>query len=159
MIKPNIYCKSTLHQIQVAVTSLIEIMDTLKDADLQKRPTLGKHSVGELLNHITTICSADMLISTGTSHEQMQYFYDRATYTSLSEMKVALMNNYYLLEQHYLKMTEDELFTESSSYWGVTYTKYEWLLEILAHLYHHRGQLHAILVHYYGLDPKVALFE
>ncbi|MBD3107940.1 DinB family protein [Bacillus sp. AGMB 02131] len=155
----NKYCRNTLHQIQVAVTTLIEVMDTLEKEDLHKRPTLDKYSVGELLNHITTICSADMLISTGASQEQIQNFYAEVTYSSLAEMKVALMKNYYVLQKHYSNLTEDELFTKSSSYWGVTYTKYEWLLEILAHLYHHRGQLHAILVHCYQLDPKVALFE
>ena len=42
---------------------------------------------------------------------------------------------------------------------GVTYSRYEWSLEIVAHLYHHRGQLHAMLVHCNGKDPKVPLFE
>lgn len=47
----------------------------------------------------------------------------------------------------------------NDSYWEVTYSRYEWLLEIVAHIYHHRGQLHAILVHSYGLDLKGSLFE
>ncbi|MDX8367074.1 hypothetical protein SLH52_17980 [Cytobacillus sp. IB215665] len=47
----------------------------------------------------------------------------------------------------------------TTSYWGVTYTRFDWLLEIVAHLYHHRGQLHATLVHYYKQDPNILLFE
>ena len=159
MNKQNTYCKSTLHQIRVAVTSIMEIIDTLEEADLLKRPTMGKHSIGELFTHITTICSADLLITTGASSEELQKYYAEIGYTSLSEIKDGLMKNYHLLEQHYSGLTEHELFSTSSAYWGVTYTKYEWLLEILAHLYHHRGQLHAILVHCYKHDPKVSLFE
>ena len=155
----NTYCKSTLNQIRIAVTSIIKIIDTLEEADLLKQPTIGKYSIGELLTHITTICHADLLISTGISNKELQKFYAEISYTSLSEIKDGLIKNYHLLEQHYFNLTEDELFSKSSSYWGVTYTKYEWLLEILAHLYHHRGQLHAILVHCYKHDPKVSLFE
>ncbi|MGQ4667830.1 hypothetical protein ACUIJN_18725 [Metabacillus halosaccharovorans] len=58
-----------------------------------------------------------------------------------------------------MNYTEAELQQRITSFWGVTYTRYEWLLEILATLYHHRGQLHAVLVHYYGKDPRIPMFE
>ena len=58
-----------------------------------------------------------------------------------------------------MEFNEEELHQEMTSYWGTTYSRYEWLLEIIAHLYHHRGQLHSILVHCYGMDLNVQLFE
>ena len=33
MNKQNTYCKSTLNQIRIAVTSIIKIIDTLKEAE------------------------------------------------------------------------------------------------------------------------------
>ncbi|WP_234007866.1 hypothetical protein [Lysinibacillus sp. FJAT-14745] len=58
-----------------------------------------------------------------------------------------------------MNYTEVDLQDKLTSHWGVTYSRYEWLLEILAHVYHHRGQLHAMLVHCCGIDQKVPLFE
>lgn len=46
-----------------------------------------------------------------------------------------------------MEFYEEELHMEMTSYWGTTYSWYEWLIEITTHLYHHRGQLHSMLVH------------
>lgn len=155
----NKYCKSALHQIKVAVTTIVEIIEKLEESDLLKRPTPNKHSLGELLEHISIICKADLLILDGASQDLLNQFYASISYKSLDEMKEALINNHQFLEDKFMKYTEVELHEEISSYWGVTYSRYEWLLEIVAHIYHHRGQLHSMLVHCYGLDPKIPLFE
>ncbi len=42
----NSYCKHALHQIRVAVNSIIELVDCLEENDLQQRPTANKHSIG-----------------------------------------------------------------------------------------------------------------
>ena len=155
----NTYCQSALNQIKIAVMSIVKMIDKLEESDLQKRPTANKHSIGELLEHIALICKADSLISDGASQEEMTAFYSSISYESLNDIKVGLHTNYQLLEENFMKFTEDELRKEITSFWGVTYTRFEWLLEIVAHIYHHRGQLHAMLVHCCGKDPKVSLFE
>ncbi|MDM5248658.1 MULTISPECIES: DinB family protein [unclassified Lysinibacillus] len=155
----NIYCKSALHQIKFALTTIIEMIEKLAEHDLQKRPTPGKYSIGELLEHIAVICKADSLISDGASQDKMNKFYLSVSYKSPNEMKDALIKNYQLLEDKFMNYTEVELHEKITSYWGVTYSRYEWLLEILAHVYHHRGQLNSMLVHCYGIEPKVSLFE
>ena len=48
------------------------------------------------------------------------------------------MTNFHSLKNNYMKLSDTELLSRTTSYWGVTYTRYEWLLEILAHVYHHR---------------------
>lgn len=155
----NPYCQSALHQIKIAVIRIVEMIDRLEESDLQKRPTSNKHSIGELLAHIALICKADALIAEGASEEEMDIFYASMSYESLTEIKIALQANYQLLEDKFMAFTEDDLQQEITSFWGVTYTRFEWLLEIIAHIYHHRGQLHAMLVHCYGKDPKVSMFE
>lgn len=155
----NPYCESALHQIKVAITTIVEMINKLEESDLQKRPTSNKHSIGELLEHIALICKADALIADGASQEEMSTFYANISYENLNEIKGALLGNYQLLEDKFMAFTEDDLQQEITSFWGVTYTRFEWLLEIIAHIYHHRGQLHAMLVHCYGKDPKVSLFE
>ena len=155
----NTHCQSALNQIKIAVLSIVEMIDKLDENDLQKRPTPNKHSIGELLEHIALICKADSLISDGASQEEMTAFYSNISYENLNEIKVGLHTNYQLLEEKFMKFTEYELQKETTSFWGVTYTRFEWLLEIVAHIYHHRGQLHSMLVHCCEKDPKVPLFE
>lgn len=155
----NNYCNSALHQIKVAVTTIVEMIEKLDENDLLKRPTPSKHSLGELLEHIAIICKADSLILDGASQDKMSKFYSSISYKSLNEIKEALIKNHQMLEDKFMTFTEVELHEEISSYWGVTYSRFEWLLEIVAHMYHHRGQLHSMLVHCYGIDPKVPLFE
>lgn len=155
----NMYCSSVIHQIEMAILSVVKMIDQLEERDLEIRPTENKHSVGELLSHLAVICKADFLISIGTSKEDMSSFYETAVPKTLQNIKSELLNNFAFLKAEVMKLDEHELLTETTSYWGVTYTRYEWLLEILAHLYHHRGQLHAMLVHCCRKNLNVALFE
>lgn len=155
----NPYIQSALNQIKVAISTIVEMIDKLEDSDLEKRPTANKHSIGELLEHIALICKADSLIANGASEEEMSAFYSSVTYGNLGSIKEALLSNFQLLEDQFMVFTEDELQEEITSFWGVTYTRYEWLLEMVAHIYHHRGQLQAMLVHCYKQDPEILLFE
>lgn len=155
----NPYVKSALHQIEVANDTIIKIIETLEESDLMKRPTADKHSIGELLKHIAMICHADLLISEGASGEEMAGFYSSAALNNLHDIKEALIKNHIILSERFSQFNEKELHQEMTSYWGTVYTRYEWLLEMAVHLYHHRGQLHAILVHCYKKDPGVMMFE
>ncbi|MGG4490565.1 DinB family protein [Metabacillus idriensis] len=155
----NPYVKHALNQIDVAIETIIKIIDSLEDHDLLKRPTADKHSIGELLEHIAMICQADLLISEGASREEMESFYSSAALNNLQDLKEELKKNYSLLSERFSQFNETELHQEMTSYWGTVYTRFEWLLEIAVHLYHHRGQLHAILVHCYHKDPGVMMFE
>lgn len=151
--------ESVIHQIEVAVNTIIKIIDNLSDEDLQKRPTPNKYSIGELLEHIAVICEADWRISNEATKEEMEDFYSGVSYKTLNSIKEGLLINFNTLKNNYKKLSQDMLFTETSSYWGLTYSRFEWLLEIMAHMYHHRGQLHAMLVHCYNQEPGISLFE
>jgi len=137
----------------------VELVDCLEEHDLRLRPTAAKKSIGELLEHIATVCRADYYIADGADQEEMATFYSTVSLTSKVKIKEALLSNYTFLHESFMEFNEEELHMEMTSYWGVTYSWYEWLVEIMVHLYHHRGQLHAILVHYYEMDLNVQLFE
>ncbi|WP_053366589.1 DinB family protein [Bacillus sp. FJAT-27245] len=153
------FCKNALNQIRIVLETIAAITDQLDDADLKFRPTENKHSVGELLEHLAMICIADFRIAQGYSKVEMDKFYPEHSYKTKQEIKDAIATNYEILREAYLGYSEAELNERITSYWGVTYSRFEWLLEILAHLSHHRGQLHAILVHCGKKDPGIALFE
>ncbi|MFC7062866.1 DinB family protein [Halobacillus seohaensis] len=155
----NMYCQSAFHQLEIVVASLSEILGQLNDEDLKYRPTSDKFSVGEILEHLATIPAADGKVAAGATEEEMQSFYDSVSLTTVHDISTTLFEHFAQLKFQYEHYSEDHLFTEITSWWNVTYSRYEWLLEIVAHMYHHRGQLHAMLVHTYNRDPEIMLFE
>ncbi|WOV87194.1 DinB family protein [Sporosarcina oncorhynchi] len=155
----NSYMHAAFNQIEVLIQSVTELLEKLEPTDLAIQPTENKFSVRQLLAHMSLICKADLLISDETSEEEMKTFYSSISISTTEEMKEALLSNFSILKKRYLNYSEEELLQTTTSYWGVSYTRFEWLLEISSHLYHHRGQLHAMLVHCSGKDPQVSLFE
>ncbi|MCA0972528.1 DinB family protein [Halobacillus litoralis] len=155
----NMYCQSAFHQLEIVIASVSEMIGQLDHEDLSFRPTEGKRSIGELIEHIATIPAADGHISNEATEEEMKAFYSSISLKTKDEMLEALFDHFSQLKVQFENFTEDQLFTETTSWWGVTYTRFGWLLQILSHMYHHRGQLHAILVHNYEKDPEIMLFE
>lgn len=155
----NNYCDSAFNQIKIALESIKAIMECLCEEDITFKPTESKFSIGEILEHLSLICEADLQIASGMSKEDMEKYYLENKLTSLAQMKLAINNSFSMLKRGYENFSEEQLFEQIESYWGTVYTRFEWLLEILSHIYHHRGQLHAILVHVYRKEPLVALFE
>lgn len=155
----NAYITSALNQMEIALKTIIKIIETLEEADLQKKPASNKRSIGELLEHIALICKADLLIANGATQKEMSEYYSSVSLKSVNAIKDAIAYNYETLKESYSNLTETELQERTTSYWGVTYTRYEWLLEIVAHIYHHRAQLHTLLVFCYGKDLNISLFE
>ncbi|WP_064093986.1 DinB family protein [Rossellomorea aquimaris] len=155
----NLYCQSTLNQMEVAISSIVKIIDGLTEEDLHKKPVTTKRSIGELLIHTALICKADYYLLNEATKEEMDTYYSSVSLNSLTEIQEELIQNFTFLKERVSQLTELELEEETTAYWGVTYSRFEWLVEIVAHLYHHRGQLHTILIHCFDLDLQVPLFE
>jgi uncharacterized damage-inducible protein DinB len=156
----NIYCKGVFKEMDLAVNSIIKLIDTLNDEDLKLKPTEGKWSIGELLSHISVLCKADFLIGAGASEEEMDHFYEESEPEMNRKAIVnALTNNYAYLKNGIANLKEEELLQETTSFFGVVHSRFEWLLDTKAHLFHHRGQLHAMIVHILKREPNVQLFE
>ncbi|KHE67038.1 DinB family protein [Halobacillus sp. BBL2006] len=155
----NMYCQSAFHQLEIVIASISEIVGQLEEEDLALRPTKGKYSIGELLEHIAIIPAADGRIIEESSEQEMSDFYESLQAGTKEDILQNLFNHFAILKTQYENYSEEQLFTETTSWWGVTYTRFEWLLQIVSHMYHHRGQLHAMLVHSYNKDPEILLFE
>ncbi|WP_413363368.1 DinB family protein [Lysinibacillus sp. 3P01SB] len=155
----NVYCKGVIKQMDLAVDSIIKLIGTLSEEDLSIKPTEGKWSIGELLSHISVLCKADFLIGMGASEEELDRFYVEAEpEVNKTAIINALMINYSYLKEGIALLEEEELLREITSFFGVTHSRYEWLLDTQAHLFHHRGQLHSMMIHVLKRKPNVQLF-
>ena len=155
----NTYINSALNQIEIALKTTIQMVEVIEEADLQKKPASNKRSIGELLEHIAVICKADLMISNGAKQKEMNQYYSSVALLSIQDVKSAIAENYKTLKDIYMNLKEIELQERTTDYWGATYTRYEWLLEIVAHIYHHRAQLHTLLVYCYEKNLNISLFE
>ena len=146
--------------MDLAINSIIKLIQILNEEDLNLRPTEGKWSIGEFLSYISVLCKADFLIGAGASEEEMDHFYEEAEpEANRKAIGDALIYNYSYLKEGIGRLKEEELLQETTSFFGVVHSRYEWLLDTQAHLFHHRGQLHSMIVHILKQEPNVQLFE
>ncbi|MGE7837464.1 DinB family protein [Viridibacillus arvi] len=152
----NTYLQNTFHQIQFTINSIKALIEILAESDFQIAPIEGKRTVGELVSHLAIICKADLQIIGQASMEEMNVFYELNMVNSKKEILEQLNEGYEELVCYYESLPD--AFSTATSYWGTTYSQFEWLLEILAHLNHHRAQLH-LYITLLGKEPVVMLFE
>lgn len=150
--------ESVFKHIDAAIDSLLDICDQLSEEELAMTPIEGKRSLGELLSHMSLICRADLYISEGASLAQMQSFYETNSPHTIDEIKKAFLHNRRYLHLRYCRFTTEDLLKVTESYWGASYSRLEWLLEIMGHLYHHRGQLYTMLA-LTSKEQKVAVLQ
>jgi len=151
------YIENVIHQISLCVKSVLEMIDLINEEDLSFRPVEEKKSIGELVQHLCELIGADIEIMSGASQEIIVKYYTKVECKSLVEMKSLLQKNFHELKEFYFNMKEKDLVEKTTSYWGLQYSKFEWLLEILVHFTHHRAQLHMLLVQKKG-DINIGLF-
>lgn len=149
---------SALHQIRIANDSIIAMCEQLRGVDLDKRPFENKRSIWEVLTHLASLYQADMMISNEATSTEMTEFYKRLRFRSLDDIIEGLTVGFEDLVSKYTQMSDEQLASYTTSYWGVRYTRYDWLLQMVGHVYHHRGQLHTMLS-YENIPIRVRLFE
>jgi uncharacterized damage-inducible protein DinB len=156
----NVYCKGIINQMDMAIDSVVKLINTLNEEDLNIKPTEEKWSIGELLVHMSVICKADFLIGLGASEEELDRYYEEAEpIANLKSITATLIDNYAFFREGIAALEDAELLRETTSFFGAVHSRYEWLLDTQAHFYHHRGQLHAMIVHILKREPNVQLFE
>lgn len=152
------YIENVIHQLRFSVESVLHMVNRLDHDDMNFRHLEEKKSIGDLVQHLCELIEADLLISKGASKVEMNKYYQSVNCHSIDEMKKLLTSGLNHLESEYSILTEEELAKKIPTYWGVEYTRFEWLLEILVHFTHHRAQLHMLITIKYR-DLNVMLFE
>ncbi|SCM94148.1 Uncharacterized protein BWINRASL_01925 [Bacillus mycoides] len=152
------FVQSALHQLQVAVDTSIQMLNQYNEDDLKIQPIHSKRSVFEMCAHLSLICHADLLILNGITEKELHTFYIEHTPETIAHIQQTMIEGYNLLSKTFLSYSQVELAEVMTAYWGISYSRFEWLLEIVAHFYHHRGQIHILLVEHMK-DPRIPLFE
>ncbi|MBJ8105067.1 MULTISPECIES: DinB family protein [Bacillus cereus group] len=152
------FVQSALHQLKVAIDSSIHTLNHYTENELNIRPIQAKRSLFEMYTHLSLICHADLLILNGITEKNLHTFYIEQTPKTITQMQQMMIKGYELLSKTFLSYSNEGLAEIMTAYWGISYSRFEWLLEIVAHFYHHRGQIHILLVEHIK-DPCIPLFE
>ncbi|MED0932986.1 DinB family protein [Bacillus mobilis] len=152
------FVESALHQLKVAVDTSIQMLNQYNEADLQIQPIHAKRSVFEMCTHLSLICHADLLILNGITEKQLHTFYKEQTPETITQLQQTMIQGYDLLSKTFLPYSNEQLAEMKTAYWGISYSRFEWLLEIVAHFYHHRGQIHILLCEHIK-EPNIPLFQ
>ncbi|HFK1683307.1 DinB family protein [Bacillus sp. SRB1LM] len=152
------FVQSALHQLQVAVDTSIQMLNRYKEDELKIQPIHSKRSLFEMCAHLSLICHADLLILNGITEKELDTFYKEQTLETITQMQQTMIQGYDLLSKTFLSYSNEQLAEIKTAYWGISYSRFEWLLEIVAHFYHHRGQVHILLCEHMK-DPRIPLFE
>ncbi|MED3063843.1 DinB family protein [Bacillus thuringiensis] len=152
------FVQSALHQLKVAIDTSIDMLNQYSENDLKIQPIHSKRSLFEMYAHLSLICHADLLILNGISEKELHTFYIEQTPETVMQIQQTMFEGYNLLSKTFLSYSQIELAEVMTAYWGISYSRFEWLLEIVAHFYHHRGQIHILLCEHMK-DPRIPLFE
>ncbi|AAS41083.1 MULTISPECIES: DinB family protein [Bacillus] len=152
------FVQSALHQLKVAVDTSIQMLDQYTEIDLKIAPIQSKRSLFEMYAHLSLICHADLLILNGSTEKELHTFYKEQTPETIAQMQKTMIQGYDLLSKTFLSYSNEQLAEMKTAYWGISYSRFEWLLEIVAHFYHHRGQIHILLCEHMK-DPNIPLFQ
>ena len=126
----NLYCIGIVKQMDMAIDSVVKIMQTLSDEDLNIKPTEEKWSIGELLAHMSVLCKVDFLIGLGVSEEEIDRYYEETEpEMDLKSITNTLIGNYSFFRERLAELDEMELLRETTSFFGVVHSRYEWLLD------------------------------
>lgn len=150
--------QSALQQLKVSVDTSIQILNQYNEDDLKIKPIQSKRSLFEMCAHLSLICYADLLILNGITEKELHTFYLEHTPLTIVQVQQKMIEGYTLLSNTFLSYSDDELIEIMTAYWGVSYSRFEWLLEIVSHFYHHRGQIHILLCEHVK-DPNIPLFQ
>ncbi|PFQ48865.1 hypothetical protein COK05_07080 [Bacillus cereus] len=152
------FVQSALHQLKVAIDTSIHMLNQYSENDLTIQPIHSKRSLFEMCAHLSLICHADLLILNGIPEKELHTFYIKHTPVTIAHMQQTMIEGYNLLSKTFLSYSQAELAEVMTAYWGISYSRFEWLLEIVVHFYHHRGQIHLLLCEH-AKDPRISLFE
>ncbi|EJS12706.1 hypothetical protein IKS_03703 [Bacillus cereus VDM062] len=152
------FVPSALNQVKIAIDTSIQILNPYTESDLKIKSIESKRALFEMCTHLSLICHADLLILNGITEKDLHTFYIEQTPETITQIQQTMIQGYDLLSKTFLSYSNEELAEIMTAYWGISYSRFEWLLEIVAHFYHHRGQIHILLCEHVK-DPNIPLFQ
>jgi uncharacterized damage-inducible protein DinB len=113
---------------------------------LEYRPAEGMRSLSELANHFAAVPLVDLATLQGNPREVTETIEETLHGAGPTEWAEIFNRGIRAVEEYFEGLTEEEFETRPSrAHYGTSHAQSIWLLELVCHTYHHRGQLYVYL--------------
>jgi uncharacterized damage-inducible protein DinB len=139
--------ETLLDEFYVIVRTTNHLLKKADSSVYEYRPAENMRSFMELANHLVQIPHVDLAILQEKSEKDIRKIEKKLSAKNPAEQSHVLEEGYHLLKSYFLSLSEEDfLYKETKAFYaekGMTQAK--WLVEIVTHAFHHRGQLFTYL--------------
>ncbi|MED1862571.1 DinB family protein [Fictibacillus nanhaiensis] len=139
--------ETLLEELYVVVRTTSQLLKKADPSVYDFRPVENMRTFLELANHLVQIPHIDLAILQEKSEQEIRQLEKKLSAENVTELTHVLEEGYHLTKSYFLSLSEEDfLKKETKAFYaekGATQAK--WLVEIVTHSYHHRGQLFTYL--------------
>lgn len=135
-----------LFQLNAVTQSVVTLFRRCPRDRLEYRPAPGVRTLQELGDHFAAMPLVDLAILQGNPR-QVAVAIEETLHGTGPEEWIDIFTRGVRAAAEYFEGLEEEEFSrrETRAHYGTAHTQDVWLFELIAHIYHHRGQLYAYL--------------
>jgi uncharacterized damage-inducible protein DinB len=135
-----------LHQLSSVTHSVTTLFRLAPIHRLDFRPAPGVRSLLELGNHFAAVPLVDLAVLQGNPNQVTETIEETLHGAGPADWIEIFERGSRAIAQYFERLTEDEFETKLTRAWyGTAKEQSVWLLEVICHVYHHRGQMYAYL--------------
>ena len=135
-----------LHQLSVVTQSVTDLFHLTPIHRLDYRPAPGVRSLLELGNHFAAVPLVDLAILQGNPHQVTETIEDTLHGAGPVDWIEIFERGSRAVAEYFERMSEEEFETKlTRAHYSTANEQSVWLLEVICHIYHHRGQFYAYL--------------
>jgi uncharacterized damage-inducible protein DinB len=135
-----------IHQLRAVGETSAALLGLCPREKLEFRPGEGMRSLGELADHFAALPLVDLAILQGTSSEVTETIEETLHSGRPQEWVDIFERGIRAAAEYFESMPEEEFETRTSrAHYGTANVQSVWLLDLVNHVYHHRGQLYVYL--------------
>jgi uncharacterized damage-inducible protein DinB len=139
--------ETLLEEFYVIVRTTNNLLKKADPTVYDFRPAENMRSFMELANHLVQIPHVDLAILQEKPEMDIRTLENKLAASNVSELSHVLEEGYHLLKSYFLSLSEQEFLEKETKafYAEKGMTQARWLVEIVTHAFHHRGQLFTYL--------------
>lgn len=134
-------------ELELIVRTTTNLLAKVKREDLEFRPQPNMRTLRELAEHLAAIPKVDLLILQEHSAEEVRQLEGRFAETDFAQLGASMAEGLEPLRQYMAALSEEDFLHRKTIPFYLDHgtAQAKWLIEIVTHAQHHRGQLFTYL--------------
>lgn len=134
-------------ELELIVRTTSNLLAKIKPEDYDFRPQPNMRTLRELAEHLTAVPAVDLLILQEHSAEEVRELEGRFAEAAFASLEASLSEGLETLRQYMAALPEEDFLHRKTKPFYLDHgsAQAKWLIEIVTHAQHHRGQLFTYL--------------